>query len=292
MQVTASPIVLKLLSACFAALTLACPALAANFEEQVDRLTGYWATAEPVRGAPVVLLRISNVLFADKGAARVVAYFGDTRKGTAEAKQAGAVSVAGRLTLQLALAGDAQAELTANADMTALEGRYTAPGQKPAELRLARRSLADIHAWMARNPDTEAMKAGAGSVIELVYISARDCYWCRVWESEYLYGPAKLAKSGLWPDIRFTEQKRGLLRSRESPENFPEHLKAAMRELVKTSRRLMSTSPSYVLFVNGTPRVWGSGTNDYATLIHPALEAAVEEKRSATAAPAQAARPL
>lgn len=66
--------------------------------------------------------------------------------------------------------------------------------------------------------------------------------------------------------------------------------KPAMRELVKTSRRLMSTSPSYILSVNGTPRVWASGTSDYATLIHPALEAAVQEKRSAAAAPAQAAR--
>jgi len=36
-------------------------------------------------------------------------------------------------------------------------------------------------------------------------------------------------------------------------------------------------------------RGWASGINDYATLIHPALEAAVQEKRSATAAPAQAA---
>ena len=47
------------------------------------------------------------------------------------------------------------------------------------------------------------------------------------------------------------------------------------------------------LFVaSGTLRVWCSGSKDYATLIHPALEAAVQEKRSAAAAPAQAARSL
>lgn len=260
---------------------LAAPALAETFEQQANHLTGYWSTAAPQVGVPVVMMRISNVLSADKASARVVAYFGNTRSGITEAKQSLATPAGDRLKLNLALANDARVELTANADMTAFEGTYAAPNQKPTELKLAKSTLAEIHGWLARNPDKESLKAKPGSVIELVYISSLDCTWCRAWESEYLHGPAKLAKSEIWPNIKFTEQKRASLKTRENPENFPEHLKPVMRELAKSSRRLMSISPSYVVLVDGAPRTWASGTGDYATLIHATLEAATQEKEAA-----------
>ena len=258
-------------------------ALAETFVEQANRLTGYWSTASPHAGVPIVMLRISNVLSADKTSARVVAYFGNTRSGTSEAKQSLATPAGDRLALSLTLANEAKVELTSTANMTAFEGTYTAPNQKPAELKLAKSSLAEIHGWLARNPDKESLKAKPHSVIELVYISSLDCTWCRAWESEYLKGPGKLSKSEIWPSIKFTEQKRALLKTRESPENFPEHLKPVMRELANSARRLMSISPSYVVLVDGVPRSWASGTQDYVTLIHATLAAAVQEKKTALA---------
>lgn len=272
-----------LVAACLVLPVVSSTALAETFEQQASQLTGYWSTAQPVRGVPIVMLRISNILSADKTSARVVAYFGNTRSGTVEAKQASATPAGGRLALHLVLVNDVKVELTANADMTAFDGTYAGPNQKPAELKLAKSSLADIHGWLARNPDLDSLKAKPGSTIELVYISALDCTWCRAWESEYLRGPAKLAKSEIWPSIKFTEQKRALLKTREDPENFPEYLKPVMRELAKTSRRLMSISPSYVVLVDGTPRTWASGTGDYRTLIHATLEAATKEKNAPSA---------
>jgi hypothetical protein len=277
-----------LVASFLAALGISSSTFAGTFVEQANHLTGYWSTATPRVGVPIVMLRISNVLSADKASARVVAYFGNTRSGTTEAKQSLATPAGDRLKLDLTLANDVKVELTANADMTAFEGTYTAPNQKPAELKLAKSSLAEIHGWLARNPDKESLKAKPNSVIEFVYISSLDCTWCRAWESEYLHGPAKLAKSDLWPSIKFTEQRRASLRTRENPENFPEHLKPVMRELAKSSRRLMSISPSYVVLVDGVPRTWASGTGDYATLIHATLEAAVHEKGTAATPPTKA----
>ena len=277
-----------LVASFFAALGISTSAFAETFVEQANHLTGYWSTAAPRVGIPIVMLRISNVLSADKTSARVVAYFGNTRSGTTEAKQSLATPAGDRLKLDLTLANDARVELTANPDMTAFEGTYAAPNQKPAELKLVKSTLAEIHGWLARNPDKDSLKAKPNSVIEFVYISALDCTWCRAWESEYLHGPAKLAKSEMWPSIKFTEQKRASLRTRENPENFPEHLKPVMRELAKSSRRLMSVSPSYVVLVDGVPRAWASGTGDYATLIHATLEAAAQEKKGQPAAASKA----
>lgn len=270
-----------------ASLALSPGVAALSFVEQANHLTGYWSTAAPKAGIPIVMLRISNVLSADKTSARVVAYFGNTRSGTTEAKQSQATPAGDRLKLSLTLANDTKVELTSNTDMTAFEGNFATPNQKPAELKLVKSTLAEIHGWLARNPDRESLKAKPNSVIELVYISALDCTWCRAWESEYIHGPAKLAKSEIWPNIKFTEQKRASLKTRENPENFPEHLKPVMRDLAKSSRRLMSISPSYVVLVDGAPRTWASGTLDYATLIHATLDAAVQEKKTQPAAQAK-----
>ena len=119
------------------------------------------------------------------------------------------------------------------------------------------------------------------SSVELLYVSAADCGFCRRWEAQYLDGQRPLASLD-WAHVRFTRVDIGTFRARFSVEDAPAHLRPGMaKALAAAGQPSLRGTPWFALFVNGEVHSHAFGTTAFETRIQPAMRAALREKPSA-----------
>ena len=114
--------------------------------------------------------------------------------------------------------------------------------------------------------------------VELLYIGAADCGFCRRWEAQYLED--RRPKSSLdWAGVRFTMVDIGTFRAPFSATDAPAHLQRGMaRAMEAAGRPTLRGTPWFALFVDGEVRVQAFGTNGFENRIQPALRAALGAK--------------
>jgi hypothetical protein len=116
------------------------------------------------------------------------------------------------------------------------------------------------------------------STVELLYVSAADCGWCRKWEAQYLEGQKPRASLD-WAEVRFTVVDIGTFRARFSADNAPAHLRPGMAKAMESAgQSSLRGTPWFALFVNGEVRAHAFGTTAFDTRIQPAMRAALREK--------------
>ena len=116
------------------------------------------------------------------------------------------------------------------------------------------------------------------STVELLYVSAADCGWCRKWEAQYLQGQKPKASLD-WADVRFTVVDIGTFRARFSADNAPAHLRPGMAKAMEAAgQSSLRGTPWFALFVNGEVRSHAFGTTAFENRIEPAIRAALREK--------------
>ena len=119
------------------------------------------------------------------------------------------------------------------------------------------------------------------STVELLYVSATDCGFCRRWEAQYLEGQKPRASLD-WADVRFTVVDIGTFRARFSADNAPAHLRPGMAKAMEAAgQSSLRGTPWFALFVNGEVRSHAFGTTAFETRIQPAMRAALREKARA-----------
>ena len=119
------------------------------------------------------------------------------------------------------------------------------------------------------------------STVELLYVSAADCGFCRRWEAQYLDGQRPLAALD-WAHVRFTRVDIGTFRARFSADDAPAHLRPGMaKAMAAAGQASLRGTPWFALFVNGEVRSHAFGTSAFETRIQPALRAALREKAPA-----------
>ena len=123
-----------------------------------------------------------------------------------------------------------------------------------------------------------AQDARRDSTVELLYVSAADCGFCRRWEAQYLEGQKPRASLD-WSKVRFTVVDIGTFRARFSADNAPAHLRPGMAKAMQAAGQpSLRGTPWFALFVDGEVRSHAFGTTAFETRIQPALRAALREK--------------
>ena len=123
-----------------------------------------------------------------------------------------------------------------------------------------------------------AQDARRDSTVELLYVSAADCGFCRRWEAQYLEGRKPRASLD-WSQVRFTVVDIGTFRARFSADNAPAHLRPGMAKAMQAAGQpSLRGTPWFALFVDGEVRSHAFGTTAFETRIQPALRAALREK--------------
>ena len=114
--------------------------------------------------------------------------------------------------------------------------------------------------------------------VELLYIGAADCGFCRRWEAQYLED--RRPKSSLdWAGVRFTMVDIGTFRAQFTAKDAPAHLQRGMASAMEAAGRpTLRGTPWFALFVDGEVRVQAFGTNGFENRIQPALRAALGAK--------------
>ena len=114
--------------------------------------------------------------------------------------------------------------------------------------------------------------------VELLYVSAADCGFCRRWEAQYLERQKPRASLD-WADVRFTMVEIGTFRAHFSADNAPAHLRPGMaKAMAAAGQSSLRGTPWFALFVNGEVRSHAFGTTAFETRIQPAMRAALREK--------------
>ena len=114
--------------------------------------------------------------------------------------------------------------------------------------------------------------------VELLYIGAADCGFCRRWEAQYLED-RKPKPSLDWAQVRFTMVDIGTFRAYFGAKDAPAHLQGGMAKAMEAAGQpLLRGTPWFALFVDGEVRVHAFGTNGFEMRIQPALRAALGEK--------------
>jgi hypothetical protein len=123
-----------------------------------------------------------------------------------------------------------------------------------------------------------ALSSAALAQVELLYVAAADCGFCRRWEAQYLQ--ERKPKASLdWSDVRFTVLDIGTFRARFGVNDAPAHLRPGMAKAMEAAGQLSLTgTPWFALFVDGEVRVHAFGINAFETRIQPAMKAALREK--------------
>jgi hypothetical protein len=123
-----------------------------------------------------------------------------------------------------------------------------------------------------------AFSSAALAQVELLYIAAVDCGFCRRWEAAYLED--RKPKASLdWAGVRFTWVDIGSFRNRFGVNDAPAHLRPGMARALEAAGQLsLRGTPWFALFVDGEVRVHGFGLNSFETRIKPALRSALGEK--------------
>jgi hypothetical protein len=114
--------------------------------------------------------------------------------------------------------------------------------------------------------------------VELLYVAAADCGFCRRWEAQYLQ--ERKPKASLdWNGVRFTMVDIGSFRASFSAADAPAHLQQGMAKAMQAAGQSnLRGTPWFALFVDGEVRVHGFGVNAFETRIQPAMRAALREK--------------
>jgi hypothetical protein len=123
-----------------------------------------------------------------------------------------------------------------------------------------------------------AFSSAAWAQVELLYVAAADCGFCRRWEAQYLQ--ERKPKASLdWSGVRFTLVDIGTFRAHFSVDDAPAHLRRGLaKAMAATGRSSLSGTPRFALFVDGEVRVLAFGLNAFETRIQPAMRAALREK--------------
>jgi hypothetical protein len=123
-----------------------------------------------------------------------------------------------------------------------------------------------------------AFSTAAWAQVELLYVAAADCGFCRRWEGQYLQ-ERKPRASLDWSGVRFTLVDIGTFRNSFGVNDVPAHLRPGLAKAMEaTGRSGFSGTPRFVLFVDGEVRVQAFGLNAFETRIQPAMKAALREK--------------
>jgi hypothetical protein len=118
--------------------------------------------------------------------------------------------------------------------------------------------------------------------VELLYVTAADCGWCRQWEASYLEGRAPRASLDWAGAVRFTAVDIGTFRNRFSASDAPAHLRPGLaKAMAAAGRESLRGTPWFALFVNGEVRAAGFGIHAFETRIQPAMRTALREKAGA-----------
>ena len=114
--------------------------------------------------------------------------------------------------------------------------------------------------------------------VELLYVAAADCGFCRRWEAKYLeQGQPRPALE--WAGARFTRVDIGTFRAGFGVQDAPAHLRPGLaRALDAAGRSTLRGTPWFAVFVDGEVRVQAFGVNAFETRIQPALRSALHEK--------------
>jgi hypothetical protein len=123
-----------------------------------------------------------------------------------------------------------------------------------------------------------AVSSAALAQVELLYIAAADCGFCRRWEAQYLQDRKPRASLD-WAGVRFTMVDIGSFRNRFGVNDAPAHLRPGMaRALDAAGQFSLRGTPWFALFVDGEVRVHAFGVNSFETRIKPAMRSALGEK--------------
>ncbi len=237
--------------------------------QDAAQLQGYWISKVDGEAGAVVLR------FADAAAAgsRISAGFRPARGGRWETVE-GYATPQNRFELKRSDGGSISLQLDSGGR---LNGKVTAGSGASYPVAFTHTILPDIHQWVAENP-APAARARKDSTIEVLYVAAADCGWCRRWEAKYLVQQKPRPSLG-WDDVRFSMVDIGTFRAYFGAADAPAHLRSAMaRTLDSDGASLVRGTPWFALFVNGELRSQAFGINAFETLIQPAIGAALREK--------------
>jgi len=267
---------LRLLLAAALAAPAAAPA-AGDFEARLGALSGYWL-AQPDTASQARVLRITNVILAEPDSVVLAGLYGPPAPVLPEARDITARLEGGRIMLDIVAADGAVVSLSHTA-AGRLQGTQKHRDGTVSQLSFSAASLAQFHRFVAENPRPQA-RAGHGARIELVYIGADDCAMCRAWEAGHLGPRGKLESWAEWQRLRFTVVKLATLKAAFRVEDVPERLRPVFQAMIADGPRIQGV-PAFVLLVNDALRAHALGPAAFATLIDPALRAAVREQRAA-----------
>jgi len=98
--------------------------------------------------------------------------------------------------------------------------------------------------------------------ITVVYMSAKDCTWCRYWESGLSGMKSGFEKSPEFKKINFLQVKRVRIDTPPSNADYPEELAWLRDRIEQEPRYLALGTPSWIVFVDKArvARYWGTQT--------------------------------
>jgi len=121
------------------------------------------------------------------------------------------------------------------------------------------------------------------SVIEVVYVSALKCGFCRDWElSNLSYGRGFRATPD-WHEVSFTRLRKGTAGAMLSPSFFPERLRPVAEQIARdaSKRALLSATPSFIVLVDGHLAVAALGGPAWDEHVYPTLHRLIEQRATA-----------
>jgi hypothetical protein len=122
------------------------------------------------------------------------------------------------------------------------------------------------------------------SVIEVVYVSALNCSFCRGWELSNLSDGRGFRATPDWREVSFTRLRKGAAGAMLSPSFFPERLRPVAEQIAGDARQraLLSATPSFIVLVDGHLATAALGSAAWDEHVYPALHQLVEQRATAT----------
>lgn len=112
------------------------------------------------------------------------------------------------------------------------------------------------------------------SRIEIVYISASDCSYCRSWRYTLNGGWKRFSQKPEAQYVHLITVDKGLLRFRIKEDDYPK----GYRHLYKEAPRFGNVVPAWCVLVDGQPVLYGAGEKNWDTTVEPAIIDLVAQK--------------